>query len=93
VDLPHRTFDEQTTDAAAWLAIHARPSTTGRADSYELKHRVQRDVGRYVSSRAVVAAAVAAGHRIVGQPTRAGNAWLAMTIGEGRVNAIRRRSR
>ena len=79
-DLPHRTFAEEVTDAAAWLAVHARPSTGKPFDSYTLKHLVQRDVGAYISSMAVVAAATAAGYRIAGEPTKAGNAWLRLAV-------------
>lgn len=72
-------FEEQVAAAGRWLALHARPAARPD-DSYRLKHLVQAWVGHYVSSRAVVAAATAAGFAVVGQPTRAGNARLALRV-------------
>ena len=82
-----RTFAEQQADAATWLATNARRG--GKVWSYSLKHRVQHDVGAYVSGSAVVAAALAAGYRIVGQVTREGDAWLALTVRRRRARAGR----
>jgi hypothetical protein len=79
VDTSHRSLAEQILDASAWLAMHARRGK-GRLWSYAIKHSVQRASGRYVSGAAVVAAAIAAGYRVIGQPTRRGNAWLSMRI-------------
>jgi hypothetical protein len=81
LDLPYRCFGAQVSDAAAWLALYARPSGAGRPVwSYTAKHLVQAWAGRYVSSTAVVEAARLAGYGTVGTPTRAGNAWLALAV-------------
>jgi hypothetical protein len=74
VDLAHRTFDEQVSDAVAWLS--AWPRTRLPVFSYALKHHVQASAGRYVSGPAVVEAARLTGLR-VSEPTSSGNAWIA----------------
>ena len=78
-------FEEQVAAAGRWLAVHASPASASQPDSsYRLKHLVQAWAGHYVSSAAVVAAATAAGYAIVGLPTRAGNAWLALAVSKVR---------
>jgi len=85
VDERRLEFDEQVRAATRWLALHARRGDRNRpADSYAIKHRVQRWAGHYVSGPAVVAAARAGGFAIVGSPTPAGNAWIAMRVASSR---------
>jgi type IV secretory pathway VirB2 component (pilin) len=75
-------FDVQVGAAVRWLAVYTRPGrASGAAWSYRwVKHLVQAWAGHYVSSAAVVAAATAAGLAMVGTRTRAGNAWLALSV-------------
>lgn len=66
--LPHSLLDETTSsaDLAAWIAWAFRPSMRGRRrcdeDSYALKHRAERQIGRYVNEDEFKAAMVAAGY-------------------------------
>jgi hypothetical protein len=80
MDERHVPFEDQRPGAMRWLMLHAR-ATTGRPTwSYALKQRVQRELGYFVSSGALVAAARELGFAVRGQPDRAGNAWLRLRV-------------
>jgi hypothetical protein len=74
-------FTQQVIAALRWLEAFATPGDRRRpVSSYDVKHRVQRWAGHYVSGPAVVATARVAGFPTVSAPTKAGNAWISTQV-------------